>query len=278
MSITVVLTVMNNTINFYRYRSDSRGFVQQLLSEESRRKRKRSNAINIQITFITWLLEFSAGILCAVVYFTSSMVASRWLAFLDMTLNFILVPGSYIINNDVNKAAIMAHGWIQGIRRMISLTNPDEPNQDNGNVANNENQARESLPLANPRSGASGVLKTEGPSSSEEPTCSKAANFVDGEEDASVSEQPSTSNGATSSRANVERSADSCHQNETNQFDNLDRISQHRSENGANDELEDVEEGIVTIEINPSKVEYKAEKSKIKNQLHTMKNNWVENS
>ena len=252
--------------------------MQQLLSEESRRKRKRSNAINIQITFITWLLEFSAGILCAVVYFTASKVASRWLAFLDMTLNFILIPSSYIINNDVNKAVIIAHGWIQGFRRMFSLTTPDEPNQDNGNAANDENQARGSLSLANPKPGAGGVLKKEVPSNSEEPSTSKAKESVDGEEDISESEQPSTSNGATSSRANVKRSADSCNQNVTNQFDDPDRISQHRSENEANDELEDNEEGIITITIDQSKVEYKVEKPKIKNQSHPMKNNWVENS
>ena len=172
----------------------------------------------------------------------------------------------------------MAHGWIQGFRRMFSLSTPDEPNHDNENDANNENQARGSASSANLEPGAGGALKREGRSNTKEPSSSKAANSVNREEDISISEEPSTSNGATSSRANVERSADSCNQNETNQFDDPDRISQHRSENGANDELEDIDEGIVTIRMNQSKVEYRVGKSKIKNQIHPMKNNWVENS
>ena len=265
-------------IYFTRYRSDSREFVQRLLSEESKRKRKRSNAINIQITFITWLFEFSAGILCAVVYFIDSKVASRWLAFLDMTLNFILVPSSYIINNDVNKALIVAHGWIQGLRRMFSPDSQDQQPQDNQIVPENENRAPERSAIAANKTIQQDAQqgRTEDLTGYNEPSTIKAANSTDGQEETPISEQASTSNGNNSMSANEERTVDSSSQYVANQSDGVDDLQEHRSENEAKNDLEVAEEGIVTITIEQSEVEYKTPQSKIKSDLHPMKNNWIE--
>ena len=86
-----------------------------MLNEEAKVKRNRSNIINIQIAFIAWLLELMAGLVCWITYFIDSKVASRWLGISDMALNFIFIPLSYVLNNDVNKAVIVGNGWIQGL-------------------------------------------------------------------------------------------------------------------------------------------------------------------
>ena len=90
-----------------------------MLNEEAKVKRNRSNIINIQIAFIAWLLELMAGIVCWITYLIDSKVASRWLGISDMALNFIFIPLSYVLNNDVNKAVIVGNGWIQGLGSLL---------------------------------------------------------------------------------------------------------------------------------------------------------------
>ena len=73
-----------------------------------------------------------------------------------------------------------------------------------------------------------------------------------------------------------ERRADSSNQYVAKQSDGLDDVQEYRSENEAKNDFEVAEEGIVTIIIDQSEVEYKAPQSKIKSDLHPMKNNWIE--
>ena len=72
------------------------------------------------MTFISWSLEFIAGITYLPVRFIKFQSVQVFLVLLDTVLNFTLIPMSYVLNNDVNKAIIVAHGWLQGVRRLIS--------------------------------------------------------------------------------------------------------------------------------------------------------------
>ena len=129
--------------HFY-YRAENRGFLPVILSEESKRKRHRQYTINIQITFISWALEFTSGIMALIMYF--GVVWERnlliWLLPFDIGLNFIIIPGSYITNNQTNKALIFSNGWRQALVSFVQ-SNRVVP-------AQNENVDRDDvLPNAN---------------------------------------------------------------------------------------------------------------------------------
>ena len=102
-----------------------------MLSEESKRKRQRANTINIQMTFISWLLEFFAGLMYITIRFIKNRVVLNLLGISDIILNFVLIPMTYVLNNDVNKAIIVAHGWVQGFRRLINLGSVVVPEENN---------------------------------------------------------------------------------------------------------------------------------------------------
>ena len=72
------------------------------------------------MTFISWSLEFIAGLTYLPVRFMKIRWVVSWLVILDIVLNFILIPMSFVFNNDVNKAIIVAHGWVQWFRRLIN--------------------------------------------------------------------------------------------------------------------------------------------------------------
>ena len=65
------------------------------------------------MTTISWCLELTTGIVAMVlthVSFTDELaVLSFFLA--DACLNFIVIPGSYLFNNEATKQHIVAEGW-----------------------------------------------------------------------------------------------------------------------------------------------------------------------
>ena len=111
-------------LQIYLYcRSENKEFIKACLSEESKRRRRRQYSVNIRMTTISWALEFTCGLL-AIGYLTfyhshqsesyDSIVFIGLL--LDQFINFVLIPGSLVLNNDVNKDIVVDHGWCQGLR------------------------------------------------------------------------------------------------------------------------------------------------------------------
>ena len=99
------------------------------LSEESILKRRRRHTIGIQITFISWLLELLSGIIMFTRYSNGTFlfvlsdqfysedhsknpqIQESFAAYFGAVTNFILVPGSYLLNNEVVKLEIISRGW-----------------------------------------------------------------------------------------------------------------------------------------------------------------------
>ena len=99
------------------------------LSEESILKRRRRHTIGIQITFISWLLELLSGIIMFTRHSNgtflfvlsdrfdsedstiNSQIHESFTAYFGAVANFILVPGSYLLNNEVVKLEILSRGW-----------------------------------------------------------------------------------------------------------------------------------------------------------------------
>ena len=109
-------------------RSESNEHVLACLSEESIRKRRRRNTIGIQITVISWLLEFFAGIINLSRYWMmqinqDSDWTDRLFLLFDTFVFMVLIPGSYLLNNEAVKLCIHAKGWTTFIINRITRTN-----------------------------------------------------------------------------------------------------------------------------------------------------------
>ena len=100
--------------------------MQIVLSESSKLKRRRMNKVNLQMTVISWSLEFIAGLVCLGVNFQIENPESNpdlisMMVIFDTCLNFIIIPSTYIFNDEVRKRGIIAEGWCTGVRgRMYS--------------------------------------------------------------------------------------------------------------------------------------------------------------
>ena len=57
---------------FCIFRAENDRFLRIALSEESRRKRRRTNKVNIQMTVLSWFLEFINGLVGLVIRFNTT--------------------------------------------------------------------------------------------------------------------------------------------------------------------------------------------------------------
>ena len=88
--------------------------------------RGRSKTVNIQMTFISWILELITGItVFGLMALTSggnenSAIWPFLLSHICIYVNFIIIPVSYLLHTQVNRTLIIAEGWYNGIRKAIS--------------------------------------------------------------------------------------------------------------------------------------------------------------
>ena len=79
--------------------------------------------VNLHMTFISWALEFLAGIVAiAGILFKLRGDGNTWkyvILPLDLFLNSIIIPGSYLVNNEVNRSLIATRGWYEVIRNTL---------------------------------------------------------------------------------------------------------------------------------------------------------------
>ena len=112
------------SISFHQSRSESKDTILASLSEEAKRKRRRKHTIGIQITAVSWMLEFIGGciVMSRFLLFqkqdgTKDEWTDRILALLDIFVCLIPIPLSYLLNDEAIKLAIQTQGWIRFLRR-----------------------------------------------------------------------------------------------------------------------------------------------------------------
>ena len=108
----------------YFFRSESRERVLACLSEESIRKRRRRNTIGIQITVISWMLELLSGFIFLYRYWMMQTNQDReWtqrmFGIFDIFVSLVLIPSSYLLNNEAVKIAINTIGWTKFCRSRL---------------------------------------------------------------------------------------------------------------------------------------------------------------
>ena len=127
-----------------------------MLSAEKQAQRKRRTVVNFQITFISWILELLAGFIIliarmAIDHNNHQLRALLWFA--DHCLTFVLVPCTYIVNNEATKEAAVTQSWYEGLRNTFNLkhkTEEDAQSQNHSPPHANQNHANQALPAGIP--------------------------------------------------------------------------------------------------------------------------------
>ena len=123
--------------------------MQIVLSESSKLKRRRMNKVNLQMTVISWSLEFIAGLFCLGVNFNpeSSPDLISIMVIFDTCLNFIIIPSTYIFNDEVRKRGIIKEGWYNGVRgRVVSNSVGCALNNDSAKMKPSRRQQQTPIP------------------------------------------------------------------------------------------------------------------------------------
>ena len=108
-----------------------------MLTEEYKLKRHKQTKVSIQMTVISWSLEFLTGLLNMTAMYISrneetNVDVIMVIVIVDTSLNFILIPSTYVFNNEMNKTFIMAEGWWKIITRCFrsNRVQPAAPEND----------------------------------------------------------------------------------------------------------------------------------------------------
>jgi len=122
-------------IYFYDRKSENQVVVSDFLSERVRMRRQRRTAINIQMTIISWLIEFITGLTILAMHFLykeagifnkanipKEAIILICFAMFNIFVNFVMIPGTYILNTDACKQFVIEHGWITALRRRCHST------------------------------------------------------------------------------------------------------------------------------------------------------------
>ena len=109
-------------MNLIYDRSENKALILASLSDDAKLKRRRKTTIGIQITFISWILEF-IGICITItrLWIFQSQNIGEWtdriFGLFDFFMCLIPIPLSYLLNDEAIKIAIYLKGWIAFLRR-----------------------------------------------------------------------------------------------------------------------------------------------------------------
>ena len=125
--------------------------MQIVLSESSKLKRRRMNKVNLQMTVISWSLEFIAGLVCLGVNFQIENPESNpdlisMMVIFDTCLNFIIIPSTYIFNDEVRKRGIIKEGWYMEVRGWMD-SNSVGPASNNNSMKMKPIQSKQKIPI-----------------------------------------------------------------------------------------------------------------------------------
>ena len=99
------------------FRKEQESGVNELLNDNAKRRRKHTKTVNIQMSVMTWLIEFITGCLLIILFtLDDNITIIIILALLDSIMTFVAIPGAYILNTEIMKSKIIQNGWFRSLR------------------------------------------------------------------------------------------------------------------------------------------------------------------
>ena len=120
------------------FRIDKESGVNELLSDNAKRSRKHTQTVNIQMSVITWLIEFITGCLLMMNFTMSDNITIIIIiSFFDVVMTFVLIPGAYILNTEVVKTRVIENGWFRSLRSVSTSGRMEIVENEAANELNN---------------------------------------------------------------------------------------------------------------------------------------------
>ena len=101
----------------YCFRQEQESGVNELLNDNAKQRRKHTKTVNIQMSVMTWLIEFITGCLLIILFtLDDNITIIVIIALLDGIMTFVAIPGAYILNTEIMKSKIIQNGWFRSLR------------------------------------------------------------------------------------------------------------------------------------------------------------------
>ena len=101
----------------YYFRLEQESGVNELLNENAKRRRKHTETVNIQMSVMTWLIEFITGCLLIILFtLDDNTTIILIIGLFDTIMTFVAIPGAYILNTEIMKSKIIQNGWFRSLR------------------------------------------------------------------------------------------------------------------------------------------------------------------
>ena len=121
------------------FRLEKESGVNELLSDDAKRRRKHTETVNIQMSFMTWLIEFITGCLLIILFTLDDNITIIIILFLlDSIMTLVAIPGAYILNTEIMKSKIIQNGWFRSLRTLTSSGRIQLAANEDANVHNNQ--------------------------------------------------------------------------------------------------------------------------------------------
>ena len=123
----------------YYFRLEQESGVNELLNDNAKRRRKHTETVNIQMSVMTWLIEFITGVLLITLFtLDDNVTVIIIIGLLDVIMTLVAIPGAYILNTEIMKSRIIENGWIRSLRPLRSSGRIHPAENEAANNPNNQ--------------------------------------------------------------------------------------------------------------------------------------------
>ena len=106
------------------FRNDEKENIQRLLSEEARTRRSHKYKCSLQLSVLSWSIEFVTGCLMLIDYSLglSNDTFHVWTyvhPLVDIFLSGVVIPSAYVLKSDTFRELLYNFGWINTLRKLF---------------------------------------------------------------------------------------------------------------------------------------------------------------
>ena len=89
------------------------------MSEDQLRFRRKQVSVNIKVTFLSWIIESTAGIGLVITWMFASERSIHLFRTGIILVAFVFTPSTYIFNRETTKQIIILENWLEGLQAMF---------------------------------------------------------------------------------------------------------------------------------------------------------------
>ena len=106
------------------FRNDQKENIQRLLSDEAKTRRSHNYKCSLQLSVVSWSIEFVTGCLMLIDYCLelSNDTFHIWMyvhPLVDIFLSGVVIPSAYILKSDLFREFLYNFGWLHTLRKLF---------------------------------------------------------------------------------------------------------------------------------------------------------------